>query len=498
MSKNLNGSQEDSLNYKDSWAQNTVELAALGAIVTGAGTLAIRGDLNNISVGGKRALGAMGKGFENYIRRKGSPGSKFGMQVGKKTFFKLKKMDKPTPVDGSKHLNDLLSDSLDKVENDPAMKERIRREVARRLTNETTRESVDNVLDGNTNASRDEAQRIREIYQKVVSEMVKRDTGVTPPPKKPRTKLFGSNNDGKPLFDKKELARDAVGSGLAGLAFGGGLSGFHALDRLVADKDNQQKLEDSFGYAGSFLPNKEEKPVMDKAAGSLEFYNRMREIGRKTPEAVATGLGFTGVSLGAAKVMNDQKQKNGEGKDDKPKGSRVIIELGSTDASDDHNLGNHPTNMMGSLPKLSSEQSDGLFSKVAFKPPGNTHKLGLGQFVNDLLGHKKQINEIKDLDPADLAASELKHQNIPSLLKERYGNLVNDKTEGQFTQRLYDSKTNEVKKSLDDQVKGLETRTADARLKAGAGTLAVGGLAGVGGKYLKERNQNGETTDSSN
>lgn len=482
MADNYYDDRRDNLTYKDSWLQNTVELAALGTILTGAATLATTGDLRSVTKGAKRVAGVAGKGFDNYMKRKGSLPSRFGYQVGKKTFLNLKKTQKPS-LDGAKR--DILShvDNLvDKVDNDPEIRERLEREAAKRLGSEGYRDVIRDGINGTSKSKdKDLIERGRVIYQKLRDEEIKKINGHSPSkaPKDKKNGIWGSFKDGKPLFNGKEVAQNAIGSGLTGLAFGAGLSGFHAIDRMSSDKDNQKKLEDSFQYAGSFL-NQKDDGRMKKQAGSLETYNRFKEVRKKFPEAVATGLGFTGVSLGAAKVMNDSKEKK-DGENGKPKGTRVIIELGDTDAKDEKNLGNHPANALSGLPKLSSIEEGGL-AKLAFRGR---------KFVEDFKGHTKEIDALKERNHADVAASQLKDQDVKGLVKNQYGNLVNDKTEAHFTKSLHDSKTQQVKKDADDRIRELETRTADARLKVGAGAVAAGGL-GLAGLANRKGNDKDE------
>jgi len=478
---------DKNLNYKDSWLQNTVELAALGTILTGAGTLAVKGDFSGAFRNGKRAIGAAGKGFENYLKRNGSMKTKFGYQVGKKVLQNLRMMPKPTGREGADQLGAILGNGVKEVDTNPEIQKRIRDEVSRRLQQEQSRNVVDKAIDGSTRfPNTDPEARARVLYEKVRDEEIQKQlygdkASITN--KSPRKK-----ENAKPLFNKKQVAKDMVGAGLTGTAFGAGISGFHALDRASSDPDNQKKLEDTFHHAGSFLKKKEDNS-MNKSASSLDVYKGLGGIAKKTPEAVASGIGFTGISLGTAKLLNGQdprSPKDGTDKDTDNQSTRVIIELGKDDQprpGDKHSA--MPMGLSG-LPRLAQEKTEDL-EKTAL-PSFN----GLKQFARDFKGYGKQIDELKGQNPADVAATRLRNENIPKLLEENYGNLAKDDySKGQFTNRLFDSYTTQAKNELDDTVKGLETQTANARLKAGAGGLlaAGGGLAGLAAmKSKREEN----------
>lgn len=481
--QNFNDSKN--LNYTDSWLQNTVELAALGTILTGAGTLAVKGDLGGGVRTGKRAIGAMGKGFENYLNRNGSQGTKFGFLVGKKTFRNLLNLPKPAQAEA---VLDRFKTDIQEVDNNPEIQKRIRKEVARRLANEDKVNVVSKALDGTPRFKDvDEIDRARVIYQKVREEEANKLLYGENYAKKDGSKNKSREKNQKAPFDKKQLARDMAASGLTGLAFGGGISGFHALDRMSSNPDNQKKLEDTFQYAGSYL-NKEDDKRMKKQAGALDMYNSLKGIGRKTPEAIAGGLGFTGVSLGTAKMLNGQDPRTaGKNKEEENNSTRVIIELGQ-DAKDPHNNSSMPMGLAG-LPKLSSS----LFGEMD-KSAAPLNKLK--QFTKDFKGYRNEIDQLKEQNPADVAANRLKNEDIPSLLNNQYGNLAKSEyQQGQFTNKLFDSYTHQAKNEINDTIRDLETRTAKARLKAGVGgsMAAGGGLVGLAAMKRKqeEQSQNG-------
>lgn len=340
------------LHYKDSWLHNTVELAALGAIMAGAGTMAVRGDFNEAGPGAKRALGIMRKGAEKTLKKSGLTGVKFGWQVFNRIGDNLSKMTPQVdnlnrPLPGTP-MYDGIVQQLDK---DEKLKDILADRVAERVNAENDRNFNKHKLFGSDLVKTNDNRR-REIYEEEKhKELVKR-LGYEPDtdtPKKKKGKWFGNKpGDTNPMINPKNIGRDMVTNGLAGLAFGGGISGFHALDRWSANKDNQKNLDDTFSLAGSFLPkdeNKNEKKDnwrMKKQAGlSPNAVQRMKDIGSKFPEAIVAGTGYSAVSAGISKATGHPAQVSSgsgagslppsaqnldNGKDDK-NSPHVIIEL---------------------------------------------------------------------------------------------------------------------------------------------------------------------------
>lgn len=455
------------LSFTDSWLQNTVEMAALGTILAGAGTFAVKGNLGTAVQGSKRALGAAGKGLENYIKRRAGLGTKFGYNVGKKTFNNLKRMPKSTDQNV---MNDAFfrsySKAVEHVEK-PETVELIKNEAARRLNNIQSRNLINDAVNNTSYSQKEMKHEALKMYEKVRAEEIDSQQYGKKSPLAPP-----SQNKNKILKNKKDkmqqLREDAVGAGLTGLAFGAGISGFHALDRASSDLDNQKKLENIFHHAGSFLPRKENED-MQKKAGALEFYNSLKGLGRKTPEAMMSGVGFTGVSLGAANVLGRDPKSNGKDKDGDGSNTRVIIELGNPEEQAKE-INTQPMGLAG-LPKLAHENN--MYKEASPFPK-------LKQFARDFRGYDQEVERLKKQNPADMAATLLKNENIDDMLKNQYGNLIDETSKGTFRKTLFDNQTESVKRTIQDQIDSLETKKAKARLTAaGAGLLGAGGLAGL-------------------
>lgn len=345
------------LHYKDSWLHNTVELAALGAIMVGAGRMAVKGDYSEVGNGLRTTVGVMKKGFERYLKRSGNTGAKFGYDVVNRTWGNLARMN---PNDaklvqiapGSPMANSIINN----IENDEATKKRIATEVAKRIEEENDQNRAYSKIYGGDHFKPSD-NRYREIYQEVKNEEINKHLGYAPDgaPKKKKFQLFGSDpNDTKPMFNPKNMGRDLTTNGLAGLAFGAGISGFHALDRWSAKKDSQKNVDDSFALAGSFLPKekrngkRDDRRMKKRASLSPEMKGHLKEVGRKFPEAIMGGLGYTAVALGTQKVMGNHAPKVGSGAGAIPPSAQ--------------NLDNHDKNEHGGpkviieLPKLTNHQ----------------------------------------------------------------------------------------------------------------------------------------------
>lgn len=480
--------KKDDMNFKDSWLQTSVELAALGAIGASAGTLAIKGDFRDATRYGKRGVTALGRGFENYVNRKGGPGAKFLLRTGKSTFNRLRGLPNSEEVNLSAYIANTNSIRR-KVETDPHIQKRIREEVANRINSSNNVKKVNDALDGTDTAGRPQQDHIRYVYEQVKNEEINKlinpnsarsynPRSSSPSPSSPAASTPAPSTKLQPL-------KETIVSGLSGLAFGAGITGIHGLSQLMGNGDVADKArEDAFHYSGTFKNREDDKP-MNKKAGSLELYNRLGEIKKKTPEAMAAGLGYTGISLASAKALNgsDPRTKNSEDHK-KDQGPRVIIELGDPTPELTSNNSGAP---LANLPKFSSTlRTQGLFKNAA--PAG---KKGLfNNFLKDLGGHSSEIEKLKNTNSYDQAAAQLKDQDIPSLLKQNYGNLVDEKSEPQFRSRLFDSYADRAQKGIDEQIRQLETRKADARLKTGVGLAAGGGLAALAYPRKKE-NGNG-------
>lgn len=463
------------LSFKDSWLQNTVQVAALGGILAGAGALAVHGDLGETFRNNKSAFQPLGKAFDKYVKENAKLPLKFGYQVFKRMFGNLQKLT-PEEKDAAKsEFRSMVENAADKVDTDPVIKKRIRKEVKKRFGTGGKDGLVDDVLDGTNNfEDMNDADRIRTIYEQVRGEERDRLINGTPFGNQ-NQRSYGNNNgynnnNNKPLFNKKDLAQKFIANGVAGLGLGAGLTGFHYIDRLSKDPHAQHRLENAYHRAGSFLnpPKKDDDKKMNKQASALGFYNAVKDAPKKLPEALFAGAGYTGVTLGTAKLLKKNQNQQQPTEQEKPTGPRVIIELGNEPSTNQehHNMG-MPLGLSG-LPKLA----------------------GLGNFWNDFKGHEAEIENMRNMNHSDMAAETLRNEDVDGLLNKQYGNLVNDHTRANFTNRLFESRADQSKREADEKIRQLEEQTAKARLTAGGGALGATSLAGMGyAHYQKEQKQ---------
>lgn len=462
------------LSWKDSWLQNTVQLAALGGIVAGASGLAIKGDLGDAFRTGKSAFKPVGKVFDKYVKDKAGMPVKFGYQVLKKSYNNIRKI---TPDEGDVAAETFYSrvdNAVDRVDTDPEIQNRIWAEVERRFPNERARQKVRDRRNGTNNSTlSSDDEEIDRIYEKVRSE--ERDkliygTGGQRNNRNNRNNNNFNNNNNQPLFDKRDLAQKFIASGVMGLGTGAGLTAFHFIDRLSKDQNAQQRIENAFHHTGSFLnrQKKDDDKKMNKQANALGFYNAIKDAPKKLPEALFAGAGYTGVSLGTAKLLHGKDPRSADpqtAEEQKSNGPRVIIELGNDVGTGSHNTG-MPLGLSG-LPKVA----------------------GFRNFLNDFKGYGAEIERLQNIHHADVAAKSLKNEHVDDLLRQQYGNLVNDKTQANFTNRLFESRAAQSKNEADEKIKQLQEQTAKAHLTVGGSVLGAGGLAGLGYAYNNQKEQ---------
>lgn len=312
------------LNYKDSWLHNSVELAALGGIMTGAGIMMTRGDFNEAGPGVKRAIGIMGKGVEKSLKKSGLTGTKFGWQVASRLYGNLSRMTPQADnmervLPGSPMYDGIIEKFNNDIQNDPATKKQLAKKVDELSTAENGLNYNMHKLYGDPLYKTNDDRR-RELFEQVKHEELMKRLGYDPKDNAPKKKgkWFGNNGDNGPVINSKQIGRDMVSNGLAGIAFGAGITGIHALDRWSGNKDNQKNLENTFTLAGSFLPKdkddkKDNKNMRKHAALNPKLTEGFKNIGMKFPEAVMGGLGYTAVSLGASKAFGSDPRKGSTG-----------------------------------------------------------------------------------------------------------------------------------------------------------------------------------------
>jgi hypothetical protein len=465
------------LSWKDSWLQNTVQLAALGGIVAGASSLAIKGDLGDAFRTGKSAFKPVGKVFDKYVKDRAGMPVKFGYQVFKNMYNNMRKLTPEERDVFERGFYGRVDNAVDKVDTDPEIQNRIWKEVERRFPTERERQKVRDRRNGTNNFSQtSDNEAIDQIYEQVRSE--ERDKliygnsngGQRNNRNNRNNNTFNNHNNNRPLFDKRDLAQKFIASGVMGLGTGAGLTAFHYIDRLSKDPSSQQRLENTFQHAGSFLnpQKKDDDKKMDKQASVLGFYNAVKDAPKKLPEALFAGAGYTGLTLGTAKLLHGHDPRKTEpqaNEEPASAGPRVIIELGNPTEEQQH--AGMPLGLSG-LPKLA----------------------GFRNFLNDFNGHEAEIGRLQNIHHADVAAEALKNENVEDLLHQQYGHLVNDKTQANFTNRLFESRAAQSKQEADERIRQLQEQEARAKLTVYGGGIGAAGLAGMGYAHHKKEQPN--------
>jgi hypothetical protein len=427
MEDNQKRSREDEMSFSDSWKRTSVELALGAAVLAGAADTIIKGKPTSFINGGKDAIKAVGGGLNRYIGKKGTTGQKFLFGVGKKSARNLK--------NEAKKLEEVKLETLSKkynatLENDK-LKERIYNEANRNLKARGIESPTQDQLDI-------EMEQIRT---------------------KKATTNYGNQKKKDGPFEQAK--GNFLGGTATGLGLGAGVTLFHSLDKKLNNNEKNKNKEKSFNLAGSMM----------KSAGVREIYDGLAGAAGNTPKAIATGVGYTGVSLGTAKFLNDKQQKKEEHKDPKPKNSRIIIELGQEGQEDNTSHATRNTSL-SMLPKYKDLQ------KTA----------SISNFLKNVGGRGSEVTELErrisgqTVNYRDEAAKTLKGQNLNDVVKDRYGNLVVEGSKAMpykagkdfFHRELLDSEANLLKRKDQAKLEGVKDDVATARMKG------IGGLAGVG------------------
>jgi hypothetical protein len=443
MNEDKKRSKEDEMSFSDSWKRTSVEMAIGGAIIAGAADTIIKGNPTAFVNGGKDAIKAIGGGLNRYIGKKGTPGQKFMKNVGMKTVKNLRNeadtMER-TLDDFAKSEFGTISKKYQSTLDNPVIKKRVEDEAVRNLRSRGIEVPTQDQLDI-------EMERVR----------TKRSESTSNKNKEKKTGRF-------------EAAKaNFSASAITGLGLGAGVTAFHSLERALNPNERNKSKETSYEIAGSFLGKGNGN--MKKTAGVREVYDGLAGVAGNAPKAVATGLGYTGVSLGTAKLLNDQQKKKEEKVEPAKNNSRIIIELGH-EAQDDNASHATRNTSLSMLPKYKDLQ------KTA----------GAGSFLKNLGGRGGEVTNLErrisgqTVNYRDEAANSLKGKNINEMADKKYGNLIHKSQNdmpyhgGQdfFKRELLDSEANLLKRNDQAKLEQIKDEVATARMKG------IGSLAGLG------------------
>lgn len=446
---------DEELTFIDSWKDKEVELAATAAIVVGAGVLAAKGQFPNMKHHGENAMKQAGKGFERYVKKSANPAIRNAYNIGSNAFKGLRKGKLPSRGENYDNFMNTSTGRMSQIKEDE-LKVRADRQYADDIAARAREMDTAKAL-GKEIPDIPEVDPIRskeKARQAMVDEMIspKDEYGK---PKKPSA------------IDPGEVANNLVGSGIAAIGFGGGISAYHMVNDQFSEKN--KKRDKTFEAAGSYYKreNRNGDDRMRKHAGARELHDGLASLAGKVPAAAATGIGFTGVSLASANMLNKKKKE-----EDGSNGNRIIIELGDTDPTERSNSGHATAGGLGMLPRPE-------FAKSA----------GIQSFLNNVGGRQKELKPLKKrIDKNDYkasAADSLKGTDIDAQAKSRYGHVFNDE---RAKEQLFDEKAHAMKNADDDRFEQIKDEVAVDRIKGLTG-LGIAGLAGGGIHHLRNKEE---------
>lgn len=360
------------------WKSTALELGVIGGIGLGVGASLMRGNASATLDGGGKAVKRISKNVDRYLEKtvfKKNPLGRFVYKTVKKVPGQSSRLKKELEVSADPLTYDLT-----------AINNRVKADREQAVL----KELADAHIQGRDVRPYTDLFNRKESEQRYLAQGGEAWRNGQDSPL-----LKGSGPKPKQGYDKKpdkegkgNLMDEAIGAAVTGLGFGAGLTAFHALDKRLLGED--KKKERSFGAAGSLMGGDQ----MNKQAGTAtDVYQGVGTFGKKIPNAVANGIGFTGVTLGTAslleKVRADARKKAGN---DQPQ--VVVIEQetdGKKRKKNDtlqsvHVLSaSHPGNFM--MTQQASESLN-LIEKLAANPlPGLLEKAKKNPFVQDLAGH---------------------------------------------------------------------------------------------------------------
>jgi hypothetical protein len=472
--KNSRERQHDQYSFSDSWKQNAVELAILGGIVAGATSVGMNGSLAGLSQAGKNALLAGGKGFGRYLDRSMGPAGKLARRVGVGTFKNLQKMPGTSNKFDRKMWEEQVQNARGNVN-----EEDVARLAKERFTQAREEALFQHVKEhGNEVGFRfygtprffEESVR-EEMFEKGMRDQkahgfFEPHTGKSDPKNKGKDK---DKNGNPPISNGTNF----LGSGLAGLGFGAGITAAHGIDRAINGwtEEDRKKRENTFNLGGSFLRK--------QSSFHRNLYDGVTSVGARVPQAVAAGVGYTGVSLATAAALKDHKDLLVNTKhpadmntEDHNNGPRVIIELGNGD----------PT-QMGTF---------GLSPHISQNELGVVKSAGFAGFLKNVVGRPEELRMLKNrlegntVNYKDEAAEHLKGIDIKDAIQHKFGD-----TGAGDAKDLLGSKAEELRRADFAQKDIIDGEVARDRLIAGGAGLGLLGGA-LTAHHLKAKHTAGE------
>lgn len=439
------------------WSNTAIELGVIGAIGAGIGASILKGSASGVSAGSKKTVKHVGKNVDRYLEKnvfKRNPMGRFIYRSMKKVPANSSRIKR----DGDRAIADLQFD-MGRINYDTGQ-ERKRlalSELADAMINKREPRGIDEIFDSSTHRLKLKAEagdkwRSGQKSDYLMSEKNNTATslGKTPPQK-----------------EKKSLFSEGVGAAVTGIGFGAGLTAFHALDKKLLGDD--KKKNRSYEAAGSYI-NK-------NASGAADAYRKVESFSERIPQAIANGIGYTGVTLGTAslleKIRADARKKAGT---DTASPQVVIVNEGTPSKKQT----NQTLKTIHSLSN-SNPQQDIITKQAGSDQWLQSASSKLKTFGKNLLGHgderralMKRINQ--DGFSYDNEAIRSTTKKELDHLSEVYGKAFNEEKSREMA-------LGEVSRNLknNDQAKHNELydSMAKARLQTLGGVGLVGGIASI-------------------
>lgn len=456
------------------WGSTALELGVIGGIGMGVGATLLRGNASSAMNGGGRAVKRIAGNVDRYLERsvfKRNPLGRFVYKTVKKVPGQSTKLQKELA-------NEIEPLMLNRAAIDAQVKrdrqEAVLKELADAHVQGRSPQPAQDIFNRRSTTKQYEAQAGEAWRNGSQSPYVHSSA-------KQSTKKETRSTSG----GKKNLMDEGVGAAVAGLGFGAGLTAFHALDKRLIGEDKQK--DRSYEAAGSFIGGNE----MDKRAGTAsDIYNGVGEFGKKIPNAVANGIGFTGVTLGTAslleKVRADARKKAGN---DQPQVVVIEQDTGGKKRKKNDTLQSvhvlsqsHPGNFM--MTQQASVFGHGV-EKVAANPfPGLLDKVkeNAQPFISDLKGHAPErqhlLGRLKNHNYETQALGEFTDMDIQKA-SEPFERVFEH---GKAREKGLGELANQLKASDQRAHDDLYERMAKARLATGGVIAGGAGLIGLANK----------------
>lgn len=473
---------KNKMSFADSWKSNTFELTAAAGIIGAATYMGLTGRAPELKTGainaGRRVFRAVGNYLDDFLPA-GAARSVKNFAVKAVDRFAGRKPRETDPI--IKRFDDMAANP---------------RPLDAAATQTATESGIENYIKARAKA--------QELHQ------MKIDRGEIPPgtplffPKTREEFISEAIADATKNFYEQQgrgMASPNSGTGapasgfanftgaaLAGMGFGAGLTAFHGIDDTIRQRRNDKARDRSFNAAGSEWKKNnrnDKKPFhqQNRSGGNhmnrsfqkqasvfRSIYDAVAPFAENTPKAMATGVGFTGVSLATAAMLKNHPEllknnpiANSTGANQSsqdPSKPRIIIELGNPEHQHLNTAG---------------VQEDSL------------HKIGgVMDFLRNVGGRPSDLRHLNArisgemTNYRDEAAEALKNADVASMAKAKYGNLYNHpEASKDFMKEMFDSKAQELRRADIAKREAIQNEVAKARVLTGAGLLGTGTLAGM-------------------